>query len=113
MDSSYSFYHTFKPVFILHLIGVILIGVCIVLCQTGSGPFEAPFLWAIFLLIDFPCSIIVFVTGGVSVVGIPEYYIGNWFVCDVLWPSVVFQFVGTINWFLILGVYHFIKKRYK
>ncbi|MDR0336405.1 MAG: hypothetical protein LBI18_04875 [Planctomycetaceae bacterium] len=84
-------------------------------------PFEAPLLWAIFLLIDFPILILVMITtSGQTVVSISiPFYCGvsekNWQFNDVIWSGLVFQFIGTINWLLLkmFYLYLFEKKKTK
>jgi hypothetical protein len=80
---------------------------------------ETWLLWAIFLVLDFPASIIVLVTSGPCVVGIPVWLDELWhnppgthhlLLHDVLWPGLVFQFVGTVNWTILLWLYFWLYK---
>ena len=69
---------------------------------------EASLMWATFLLLDFPMSIIVMLTSGPGVVGIPKLlasYSRDWFFTDVIWPGLVFQIVGVINWILLIYLF--------
>ena len=102
---------TTLKIFIIHLIVVLLTVVFVTCIAFSSGPNgnindEACLVWAAFLLFDFPCSIIVMVTSGPGVVGVPEFVRGGgFFVSEILWPGMVFQVVGTINWVLIMMLY--------
>ena len=88
-----------RKVFIRHLIPVVLVACLIAL--SGSG--EAELAWALFLLLDFPLSIIVMITSGPMVVGVPVVFQDyGWFFCSVIWPATVFQVIGTINWIALL-----------
>ena len=64
-----------------------------------------------FLVSDFPASIILVVSGiyfgaVYGVVGVPEflddYFGGHWLLVDVIWPALVFQIIGTINWTMLI-----------
>jgi len=95
-------------IFVVHLVFVVLIG-CLVLekvfYETPYYTGEASLGWMVFLVIDFPASVIVMITSGPGVVGLP-WFIGerNHVVGDVIWPGIVFQIIGTVNWFLIYFV---------
>ena len=75
---------------------------------------EASLIWILFLVIDFPSSIIVFITSGPGVVGLPWFIDAkNHVMSDVVWPGLVFQIVGTMNWFLIYFAVRRLWKRKK
>jgi hypothetical protein len=83
-------------------------------------PYEAPLLWAAFLLIDFPASIIVIMVGLkygslYGPFGVPQflcdYYNEHWLIISVIWPAIVFQLVGTVNWTICLWLYFWLNKK--
>lgn len=103
-------YMTVTNVFLVHLFLVIIVCFYIV----GSEFYfpqqsdEVFLVWAIFLVVDFPTSIIVLLTSGPTVVSIPKwisiYYHGKFF-SELVWPAVIFQIVGTINWITLIYLY--------
>jgi len=103
-------YFVMLKIFVIHLILVIIVGGSIYYDTIyHSGSDESLLLWAVFLAIDFPMSIIVMITSGPSVVGVPRfllsYFHGSLIFRDVIWPGLVFQVVGVCNWILLIYLY--------
>jgi hypothetical protein len=100
------FLNTVGYIFGGHLALVILISVFIVYCKIFQpGPYEAPLIWGLLTFIDFPLSLVLVFTAGYCSVGVPFFFHiseQNWVFFDILWPSVVFQLVGTTNWILVV-----------
>ena len=92
-------------IFSVHLF--LVVGMCTsVYCSKiyGSEPYEAPLDWMLFVIIDFPMSSFVLITAGHDVVSVPAAFgvdETDWFFRDVLWPGIIFQIIGTINWVIL------------
>ena len=80
----------------LHLVGVVLM----VFCINRSPDPQAPMLWAVFAIIDFPISLIYFlapVLHDTLPQGVHESWVGQ-----VLYlPYLVHGILGTIWWYLL------------
>ena len=103
-------------VFLFHLFIVLLMCMFLVFDKHFTPPpYESPLLWAAFMLIDFPASIVVFITSGrYGVVGIPQffcdYFDSHWLIIHVIWPAAVFQLVGTVNWTVLIWILRIVMK---
>ena len=101
----YSVLKIFCLVFAVH--SILVLSMCGLTFLTLQGNLsdrgEASLGWMIFLAVDFPASILVMITSGASIVSVPECFMKNGIVFrDVIWPGIVFQVLGTINWFVIV-----------
>jgi len=97
-------------IFFIHILLVIVVSGIVIYSEKYFSPSsEGRLLWAMFLLLDFPMSIIVMVTSGPGVVGEPEclepYFRRSWFLCDVIWPGMIFQVIGSLNWIFLVYLY--------
>ncbi len=88
---------------LIHLVLVLLISWSVTDSHYHCNPDESFVLWAFFLFLDFPCSIVIMVTSGPCVVSIPNWLFRyGWFVTEVIWPALVCQVVGMVNWTIII-----------
>lgn len=98
----------FIKTFIVHIVLVIIASGLVIYTKTFyAPPDESFFVWAVFLLIDFPSSIVIMLTSGPTVVSLPEYLgsdFRHWIFEDVVWPGLCFLVIGTFNWTFLLYV---------
>jgi hypothetical protein len=101
-------------IFVAHL--VLVIAACGFIIYTKfvcSPPDESFLTWGIFLLIDFPMSVFVLLTSAPAVVSYPEWlklYFRGWVFQELIWPGLVFQIVGTINWIALFYISSHLKR---
>ncbi len=103
-------------VFLVHLAPVLLICGAIVhgyLTKDHTG--ELHFMWIWGVIMDFPLSLLLFFVSGAGIGTAPLEWMGVehrwWPLHDVIWPGVIFQTVGTLNWLGIVLVVRALRKR--
>ena len=108
----------FKIVVVTHTLLILAVGGCVIFESYRPHAEGADLAWAIFLVLDFPLSIPIFMTSGPTVVSCPKFltppsFLPGWFFYDVIFPGFVFLIIGILNWMLLLGAINWFLKIFK
>ncbi len=108
-------YKTVAKIFLAHLFLVTVTCLWIIYSKFSLPESdESFFIWATFLVIDFPVSIVVMLTSGPNVVSVPQWiraYFQGWIFVDLIWPAIVFLVIGTMNWVALIYLYKLFSKK--